>query len=75
MHQRIYTESTLILRVEVLESFSRVSVCHLVKLMIAGWARDVQQQVVIKDMDIQNEGSILEWQKEIDIMAYVQCLI
>eukprot|EP01127_Copromyxa_protea_P023158 TRINITY_DN8601_c0_g1_i1.p1 TRINITY_DN8601_c0_g1~~TRINITY_DN8601_c0_g1_i1.p1 ORF type:complete len:777 (-),score=138.76 TRINITY_DN8601_c0_g1_i1:75-2405(-) len=38
-------------------------------IVFKGWARDVPQQVVIKDMDIQNEGSILEWQKEIDIMA------
>jgi hypothetical protein len=40
-------------------------------IVFKGWARDIPAQVVIKDMDIQNEGSILEWQKEIDIMACV----
>jgi hypothetical protein len=35
-----------------------------------GRAKNIPNYVVVKDMEIQNQQSIAEWQKEIDIMAY-----
>lgn len=39
--------------------------------MFRGKVKGSNDYVVIKDMEIQNQNSVHEWQKEIDIMAYV----